>query len=93
MFLHVTEAEYVGGYSLRLTFNNGRSGEVDLQNELYGEMFAPLKDMDQFRDFCVDEEIETVVWANGADFAPEFLFEKLNSQHLKVAEDSPDYDA
>lgn len=93
MFLHVTEARYVGGYSLHLTFNNGESGIVDMENELYGEMFAPLLDIGTFRNFQVDKEIDTVVWGNGADFAPEFFYEKMKSQRAKVAEDSPDYKA
>ena len=93
MFLHVTKAEYIGGYALRLTFNNGESGDIDLEGELYGEMFASLADVARFKDFRVDDEIDTVVWGNGADFAPEFLYEKMKSQHLKVAEKSPDYRA
>jgi hypothetical protein len=91
MFIHVTEAEYIEGYVLHLTFNNGHSGNVDLQGELYGEMFAPLRDVGRFKDFQVDEEIDTVVWGNGADFAPAFLYEMMTSQNRKVAEESPEY--
>ena len=86
MFLHVIKAEYIGGYGMHLTFNNGESGDVDLEQELYGEMFAPLKDSEKFKDFRVDEEIDTVVWGNGADFAPEFFYEKMKSQRLRIAE-------
>ena len=91
MFLHVINAEYVGGYVLHLTFNNGESGKVDLEGEMYGEMFAPLLDIESFMAFRVDEEINTVVWENGADFAPEFFYEKMNSPNRKVAEGSPEY--
>jgi hypothetical protein len=42
-----------------------------------GEMFEPLKDLEVFKSFRVDPEIETIVWANGADLAPEFLYEKM----------------
>ncbi len=91
MFLHVTKAEYIDGYVLHLTFNNGESGDVDLEGELYGEMFAPLLDMETFKIFRVDDEIDTVVWGNGADFAPEFFYEKMKSQNLKVAEETPEY--
>jgi len=91
MFLHVIKAEYAEGYALHLTFNNGASGIVDLEGELYGDMFAPLKDLTLFRDFRVDEEIDTVVWGNGADFAPEFLHEKMTAQTRKVAEERAEY--
>jgi len=77
MFLHVTEAHYVRDYVVWLRFNDGASGEVDLRDELEGEVFGALLDVEQFRDFRVDPEIETLVWENGADFAPEFLHERL----------------
>jgi hypothetical protein len=77
MFLHVKEAEYRHDYVIWLRFNDGAEGEVDLQDELDGEMFAPLKDKGAFRRFRVDPELETIVWENGADLAPEFLYENM----------------
>ena len=53
----------------------GTEGEVDLKGELEGEVFSALKDVNQFRRFRVDPEIDTVVWENGADLAPELLHE------------------
>ena len=40
-------------------------------------MFAPLKKIDDFVKFHVDPDIETIVWDNGADFAPEFLYDNM----------------
>lgn len=77
MFLHVVDAQYLGEYCLWLKFNNGAEGEIDLAGELEGEVFGPLRDLDAFKRFTVDPEIETVVWENGADFAPEFLYEQM----------------
>jgi hypothetical protein len=79
MFLHVKEAKYLHDYTLWLRFNDGAEGEVDLAAELEGEVFGPLRNIQTFRNFRVDPEIETVVWENGADLAPEFLYE-----HMKV---------
>ncbi len=73
MFLHVIDAKYMGNYKLKLKFNNGAEGMVDLEQELYGEVFDPLKDVDLFRRFMVTSR--TVEWPNGADFAPEYLLE------------------
>ncbi len=50
---------------------------VDLKDELYGEVFEPMKAMEKFKAFKVDAVLGTIVWDNGADFAPEFLYEKL----------------
>jgi hypothetical protein len=69
----VTHAHHVIGYTLWLRFNDGAEGEVNLGDELYGEVFEPLKDFDYFKKFQVHPELRTVVWPNGADFAPEFL--------------------
>ena len=78
MFLHVKEAKYLHDYVIWLKFNDGTEGEVDLANELEGEVFESLKDINQFKSFKVDPEMETIVWANGADLAPEFLHEHLH---------------
>ena len=74
--LWVTKAEYADEYKLLLTFNNNVTKLVDLKNSLYGEVFEPLKDIEKFKQFELSDW--TVEWYNGADFAPEYLFE-LNS--------------
>ena len=61
------------GYRLSLQFNNGERKIVDLTNSLNGLVFAPLKDIDYFKNFSI--RFNTVEWANGADFAPEYLYE------------------
>ena len=77
MFLHVKEAKYIKDYIIWIRFNNGAEGEINLSSELYGEVFEPLKNIDLFKQFKVDPEIETIVWENGADFAPEFLYNNM----------------
>jgi hypothetical protein len=83
MFLHVTSVTYLEGYKLRLTFNDDAVKEVDLQGELYGEVFEPLREVALFRQVRVDPDTNTIEWPNGADFAPEFLYEI--GQELKKA--------
>lgn len=77
MFLHVSEAKYLQEYTIWVRFSDGTEGEVDLEAELEGEVFAPLKDLNAFRSFRVDPEIRTIVWENGADLAPEFLHDNM----------------
>ncbi|MEW6481846.1 MAG: DUF2442 domain-containing protein [bacterium] len=77
MILHVKEAKYLHDYVIWLRFNDGAIGEVDLKDELYGEVFEPLKDIERFKSLKVDPDIETIVWDNGADMAPEFLYDKM----------------
>jgi len=68
-------AHYIAGYRLELTFEDGRVGELDLKDELWGEVFEPLRDLDEFKNFQVDKELHTIVWPTGADLAPEYLYE------------------
>jgi len=77
MIPKVKEAKYVQGFSIHLRFSDGVEGTVDLVEELQGEVFEPLNDPDYFRQFSVHPELHTIVWPNGADFAPEFLYEKM----------------
>lgn len=70
--LTVKAAEYIENYKIRFTFSNGFSKVIDLENELYGEVFEPLKDLNLFRKFELNPF--TIEWENGADFAPEFLY-------------------
>ncbi len=75
MFLHTEHVEARPGYKLFVRFNNGIAGEISLENELWGEVFLPLRDEAMFMTARQDEVMGTVVWENGADFAPEFLFD------------------
>jgi len=74
---HVLEARYVGGYVVWLRFRDGTAGEIDLESALQGPMFDPLRDPHVFRTFVIHPEFHTLVWPNGADFAPEFLHDNI----------------
>ena len=76
MIPRIRNASYVRDYVIQITFDDGKSGLVDLKDELYGEVFEPLLDKQYFRAFSVNNDIHTIVWENGADFAPEFLYER-----------------
>ena len=73
MFTEVVRAEYAGGYRVRLWFNNETVKTVDLEQSLKGSVFEPLKDVERFKRFQV--KYATIEWENGADLAPEYLFE------------------
>jgi len=77
MLPHIVEARYVTGYTVWLRFSDGAEGELDLGNELHGPVFEPLRNVEVFRQFAVHPELKTLVWLNGADFAPEFLRSSL----------------
>lgn len=80
MIPKLESAEYVEGYTIRVKFADGTEADVDFTAELWGEVFEPLKNPDVFRQFRLDKELNTVTWPSGADFAPEFLYEKATQQ-------------
>ena len=83
MIIHITKVKVVGSHSLVLTFDNGVQKRVNLRQELYGPIFEPLRDPSYFAKAYVDPDSRTVAWPNGADFAPDFLYQL-------EAEETPD---
>jgi hypothetical protein len=74
----VVEARYVNRYTIWLRFEDGTEGEVDLSAELEGPIFEPLRDQTYFSRFSVNPDTGTIEWPNHADFAPEFLYDKVH---------------
>lgn len=83
MFLHVVSVTYRESYKLRVKFSDGVVKDVDLKDELYGEIFEPLRDIKVFKQVVVNSDTNTIEWPNGADFAPEFLY-KIGKTVKKV---------
>jgi Protein of unknown function (DUF2442) len=73
----VLDAKYRGGHTVWLRFRDGTAGEIDLRPALSGPIFAPLHDVSVFQQFSIHPEFQTLVWPNGADFAPEFLHDNI----------------
>ena len=72
-------ASHLGGYRVRLEFTDGVAGEIDLEDQLWGEVFEPLRDPAYFRRFEVHPELSTLTWSNGADLAPEYLYRAVGA--------------
>jgi hypothetical protein len=77
MDYHILEARYVSGHVLWLRFRDGLAGEIDLATSLKGPMFEPLRNLTFFQAFMIHPEFHTLVWPNGADFAPEYLHDNV----------------
>lgn len=72
---YITDAKYINGFCFEVEFNEGIVKKVDLKNYLDGEIFQPLHNIDYFKKGKFSIELDTIVWENGADFSPEFLYE------------------
>jgi hypothetical protein len=70
--LWVTDATYLDGYKISLAFNDGIKKVVDLSDYHFNGIFAPLRDVENFKKFHLSDW--TIEWYNGADIAPESLY-------------------
>jgi hypothetical protein len=70
----------VDNYKLNLTFETKESFIYDVEPDLWGEVFEPLKDPSVFAQVSVDD-FGSISWPNGADFCADFLYEKMESVH------------
>lgn len=70
----VKSVKVLEGFKVELTFTDGTQKALDLSPYLRGPIFEPLrKDPAKFRQVCVDPELGTIVWPNGADVCPDVL--------------------
>ncbi len=83
MYERVTTVRVLSGYRLAVTFRDGTSGVVDCTPWLYEQedgVFAPLRDPLLFGQVYVNHEAGVIEWPNGANVAPETLYEEAHRQ-------------
>ena len=73
ILIKVIDAKYIEGYKIKFKFNDGKTKSIDFKNLLWGEIFEPLQNIDYFKKFKLNPF--TIEWENGADFAPEYLYD------------------
>lgn len=92
---YIMDVEYDSEFKLNLQFEDGAWRMADLKKHLAGEVFEPLRDLSFFRTARVNPDVDTVVWDNGADMSPDFLYEisqPLEGRpQLKAAEEQTPY--
>ena len=72
--LHIKSFNVVGLSTLEVVFEYNIRKTINLAPVLYGEMYGPLKDHFFFIQVKLDNEVQTLVWPNGADFDPSVLY-------------------
>ena len=84
----IVGVEVTGEYSLRVTFDDQAIREVDLEDQLDGPVFEPLRDPELFAQAEVDAESGTVAWPTGADLDPIVVYEGLPPLNARVVREA-----
>lgn len=76
MLREIIAAEALPGHRIHLRFRDGAEGTVDFASIApFKGVFAPLQDQKAFEKMTLNSELGTIQWENGADLAPEILYE------------------
>ena len=78
----VIEVRYIRDYTLWIRFDDGTEGEVDISRSFKGSVFEPLRNIQYFKQVTISPDLGTIVWPNGADVAPETLYERVQVSGL-----------
>ena len=84
----VTDVEQVADFTLKLEFGDGTSQTIDFSPVLVGKIYGPLADPSFFRQVKLDDEVDTIVWPNGADFDPADLHDwpSVRDEFVRLAQ-------
>ena len=80
--VRVTRVEVVGDHRLRLTFEDGTVGDVSYESREWKGVLKPLSDPKVFAEVTVDQQMGTIAWPNGIDFAPEPLYAEARANRV-----------
>ena len=84
MFYDITRVIPLPEYRLRLTFDDGAEGEVDLRSQLsFTGVFEPLRDESEFKKVRVNSEIGTIEWPNNVDLDPVVLYAAVTGRTIQ----------
>lgn len=84
MLKDIVEVRALGGYRVRLRFEDGVEGELDLGKTIrFQGVFAGLADEREFAKVRVDPELGTIVWPSGADLDPDVLYAAVTGKPIR----------
>ena len=79
----VLDAHHIDEFDIYVKFNDGKEGVINLEaymnNKQDHSIFGLLKEKEHFKKMRFDQDLDTVVWDNGADIAPETLYTLLSA--------------
>jgi hypothetical protein len=87
MLKDIVQVQPLDGYRLRLRFEDGVEGSVDVAELIrFTGIFAPLRDHGYFLQVRVNPDLGTIYWPNGADLDPDVLYALVTGEPILVPE-------
>lgn len=88
MFPRVTNVKHIKDYILELGFADGRRAQMDFSKKIVGRggVFAPLQDVEFFRQVKIDTQAGTICWPNDVDLDPDVLYSEATGTPLPTPE-------
>jgi hypothetical protein len=75
MYYDIVKAKYVSDYKIKISFADGSNGIADLKEIISrGGIFSDLKDLNNFKNFFIHDELKVLTWQKEIDIAPETLY-------------------
>ncbi len=87
MLKDIIAVKYVRDYKLRIKFEDGVEGVIDVATLVeFKGVFKPLFNPDYFARVAVNPEIGTICWPNGADLDPDVLYSEVTGEPIPILE-------
>lgn len=85
MLVDIVDVKVLEVHRLRIRFQDGVEGEIDLDRLVRWEgVFEPLRDPARFAEVRVNPELGTICWPNGADLDPDVLYSAVTGQPIEL---------
>jgi hypothetical protein len=89
MLKDIVEVHPLENYRLRLRFEDGVEGVIDVaQLVSFSGVFAPLRDRKEFVAVRVNPELGTIYWPSGADLDPDVLYSLVTGEALPTYDEA-----
>jgi hypothetical protein len=84
MYYEIVKVKHIKDYCLEVEFENGEKGTVDLSEYTQkGGVFAPLKEIEFFKQVFIHPDFGVLSWSGDIDIAPETIYIKATGKSLK----------
>lgn len=83
MLYDIIDVKVIKDYIVNIIFENGVEGNINISEIIpFKGIFAKLQDKKYFATVRVNKDLGTIVWENGADISPNYLYEMISLKKM-----------